>query len=157
MPNDFDDVFKPRKLLTSQRFTLVGIRVRSDSDVVLIGKHAGRGNKAYMNALLKRAKASDAQVGVSLTPDKLDLNDAEFRQMFSRHVLTGWENVNGPDGNPWPFNADRCLAFLNKLAQPDQYPELVVSSGPIDRYFSNGENFRVDDDTRADASALGEG
>lgn len=158
MSNDFDDVFRPRKVEPTARFTLSSIpKIYSDKHAVLIGRHAGRTNKAYMNALMKIIRAEQSQSG-GVSVAKLESNDAQARKLLAQHVIVGWENVNSRDGKPIACSADKVLAFFEKLAEPDQYPELVASNGPIERYFSDGENFRgAADEPVADGSALGEG
>lgn len=152
--SDFEDVFAPLAPVGTARFALTGIAVRSDKDVVLIGRHAGRSNRALTNAVLKMAKAQQGKLRASST-QQLAENDAMFARMFARYVLTGWENVYGSDGKPIPFTADKCEEFL--LALGAMRPGIAGAGGAIDQFFSDEDNFRPPGDEAPDALALGEG
>jgi hypothetical protein len=151
MSNDFDAVFEPLQPRGTARLVLPGITVRGTEDVALIGMHAGRSNKGYTNAAFKLGKAMQRNGGKQQV-EQLDDRDELFAKLFSKYVITGWENVLGSDGKPIPYTPAAGEAFLRSLGKAR--PGIAGLGGRIDLYFSDADNFSGD--PLAGAKQLGE-
>lgn len=80
---------------------------------------AGTYNKGYMNAKL-RGGQSPLKLLKRQTRDLSTANRERNRlekELFSEHVVIGWENVRDDDDQKVPFSADACAEFLQ--AMPD--------------------------------------
>lgn len=75
-------------------------------------------NRAYHNASMRRAQRSTAgkRRNVSAVIRQQRVDD---RELYPVHVVKGWSNVIGDDGNEVPFSQDACTAFLKAL--PDHH------------------------------------
>jgi len=85
----------------------------------LVCRHAGDGNKGYMNAItaltLKAArrprKAPDAeQITARVKEDR-----NQDRHVFPDFVIVGWGNMPGPDRQPVPFSRPVCRELIKAL------------------------------------------
>lgn len=100
-------------------YTLDGVVMEGQSaPVKLIGKHAGRSNKAYMNAMLAEP---DGREGGARTAEQMDEDDRKLAKRLARYVLVGWENV------PLAFNAKDAEDLLLNLIDNER-PDLVRSA-----------------------------
>lgn len=145
MTTDFDLVIAPRKVRETARFVLADVpnpRSPDGKPMVLIGRHAGRTNPAYYNALIKVTHDRDQGDGSKLSLAKMESGDAAHYKLFARHVFTGWEEVLDADLKPIPYTPERGEAFLTMLGSRDRWPEIAGDNGTIDRYFSDADNFR---------------
>ncbi len=114
MPNPFD--FSHLKPQGTAKYTLDGVIMAGQpAPVRLIGKHAGRSNAAYMNAVLSEPEGRD---GGAKTAEQMDEDDRKLAKRLARYVLTGWENV------PLAFTPELCEQMLVNLID-NQRPDLV--------------------------------
>lgn len=140
--NPFDfSYLKPQGTAT---YTLEGVHVPPDNPepVKLHGKHAGRSNKAYMNALLSEPESRE---GGARTPEQMDEDDRKLAKRLARTVLTGWSNV------PMDFSGDlaeRLLLSLIDNERPDAVRGAYIFFSDADRFGAN---------TAAVAEKLGKG
>lgn len=88
--------------------------------IVLLVRHAGRGNGELMSAVTKRGASRSAQVS-SATADQIARE--EDAALYASTVIVGWENI------PGEFSADRVKAFLLYLVQPRQSGEKDADYG----------------------------
>jgi hypothetical protein len=129
----FDGLFDDLEAHGTARFTLTGVKVRSDKDLVLIGTHAGHGNKGWMNAKRKLDALLKARVGA---PSELELLELMI-PMFAAHVITAWENVNESDGSPSKLSAPKLVELL--MAITKKAPDIVNQALG---HFTQPGNFR---------------
>lgn len=134
------------------RFTL-DPSLCADKPIVLIVKHAGRGNEPFMAAAFKQASTRQPVAGPSLAADQASRE--EDAELFAKHVIVGWENV------PGAYDARRGQDFLGVLIQPRQGGEKDADYGfrlaEFDRlriFCRNTANFR---DPAGSAEDLGKG
>lgn len=142
----FDGLFDHLEAHGTARFTLTGVKVRSEKDLVLIVKHAGHGNTAWLNAKRKLDAALKARAGAASDEEAIEL----IAPVFARTVVTGWENANGADGKqlqPTKENVTECLLAIGRKA-PDLVSQLVD-------YAATAANFR--DAPEVSAEQLGNG
>lgn len=78
--------------------------------IVLVVRHAGRGNDEFTSMVTKQAKARAN--AADETPAQRQLAREEDAELFARTVVVGWEGV------PGEFTPDRALAFFRYLIQP---------------------------------------
>ncbi len=138
----FDGLFDNLEAQGSASFILTGVKVRGDKDVVLIGTHAGHGNKGWQNA---RRRIDAKLKGRSGTPTGPELVDA-LTPPFAQFVLTGWENVFDENGKASTFSASEAVKLLNALSK--KAPDIVDQAIG---YFGNPINFRDTQDGAAEA------
>lgn len=94
------------------RFTLSGVRCPgAAADVVLILKHAGKGNAAWENAKRKIDAAIRARSGTATGETLIE----EMLVPFAKFVVDGWENVLEDDGKPSQPTAAKYEEFLRYL------------------------------------------
>lgn len=81
---------------------------------------AGGSNKAFSKALEKATRPYRKAIQSGLldngTADRL------YKDVFADTVILGWENVEGPDGKPLPFNRENVLKLFEDL--PDLFTDL---------------------------------
>lgn len=142
----FDGLFDDLEAHGTVRFILTGVKVRTPHDVVLVMKHAGHGNTAYLNGRRKIEAAARARSGPLSGADFLEA----FIPLFAKTVITGWEHVAAADGKPTPATAEQIEAFLTTLAR--KAPDLVEQALA---FAIQPGNFR--DTPTASAEALGNG
>lgn len=105
---------------------------------VLVGRHAGEGNKALRAALnAANAKRVRGRGRTDETDEERGRWGLEIaRSLWPRHVFTELRNFCDMDGTPLPSSPDAIEAFLRAL--PD---DLLVG---VIRHFVDHENFRGD-------------
>lgn len=106
---------------------------------VLKVRHAGRTNAPYANALDKLNAKSGAMRRLSqgkLDRRTIDAAREDSRDLFSRFVIVGWENVVDTSGTPAPFTPENCRAWLAAL--PDYLFEELL------RFCADQQNFLPD-------------
>lgn len=110
----------------------------SDENPTLIGKHAGDGNKPFLNATLKRSstKRNRQIASGKMTPAMIEEGRAEDCELFSKHVIMGWRNVVDSKGEEVKFSQETCLDFLNAL------PSFVLDE--VRAFFGDPLNFMDD-------------
>ena len=151
--SEFDDAFAPLETKNTARMTLVGVKVYSAANVVLIGVYAGPFNGKFESASDKESKKYAAELAADDSPEKRTLVNQIFARLISRTVLTGWENVCDRDGKPRPYTAEKGEEFL--LALQKKRPKIAGSRGSIDFFFTNADNF-CDGYGGGDVEVLGE-
>ena len=73
-------------------------------------------NKPFYNALLKKsATAGKRAKKQKVTAAQTDANRNDDRQLYAKHVISGWTGVEDSDGKPVKFNESDCLEFLQAL------------------------------------------
>lgn len=99
------------------RFTCTGFHVRSSKPIVLIMRHAGYSNEAYVQA---RRAADLKLVAYGENPPQEVLFD-HIIPVFAQTVVTDWENVLGHDAKtPVPCVPDEVEALLRALAHKNR-------------------------------------
>ena len=82
----------------------------------LMVKPATEANKPFAKSQLarsnKRIKIASAR-GVSL--EALEANRADDRDLYPKHIITGWGNVFDNEGGEVPFTGENCKEFLEAL------------------------------------------
>lgn len=120
MSSNFDDdtLFGDLVPQGTIRVTLPEVLVRSDKPLVLVMRHAGESNHAFMNA---KRKMDNSLRSFGDTPPPEVIRE-RLIGVFAKTVIVGWENANGKDGKPIPFSPDEveaCLLALVKRKRPD--------------------------------------
>ena len=150
---DFDEALAPLEAKNEARQILFGVKVNSKADVVLIGKHAGRLNAAFQSLVTRLTKKHAAILATEDSAARRAVSNEIMAELYSKAVITGWENVCVKGGAPLPFTVENCAAFL--LALATRRPEIGSTGGSIEMYFSNPNNFC--DGYGGDIEVLGEG
>lgn len=88
---------------------------------------AGGANKAFTRQLERVTKPYRRQIQAGSLDN--DLGDRLYRDVFVDTVLLGWENVEGPDGQPLPFNRENAIKLFTDL--PDLFADLREQAGNI--------------------------
>lgn len=80
-------------------------------------KPATQVNRRYFNASLKEnARLANAlRSGRQFDAAMVDETRAVDRTLYPLHVVVGWGNVIGTDGEPVSFSSEECAAFLSAL------------------------------------------
>lgn len=90
----------------------------------LVVRPAGPANKAYFERNLKAVQSSRVGLGGrGVSQRALDRMRESDYELYSRHVVTGWENVVNSSGAPATFSQENCEAFLRALP-PEMFDEL---------------------------------
>lgn len=73
-------------------------------------------NKPYFNAVLKRSRSNvRALKAGAISQAMIAENREQDRELFPKHVITGWAGVVDSQGASVPFNVENCAAFLRAL------------------------------------------
>lgn len=118
---------------------------------VLEGKHAGLTNAALVAESTKnlspksRRNAARGKVSVA----DIEENRAKERELYAKHVITGWSNVRNSTGKESSFSVDNCKAFLAELPQ-DFFDDIAD-------FFTNPDNFRNENLSDEEAEEVGNG
>lgn len=137
---DFSFVKEQLKTDNLARMTLAAVQFPGQEEpAVLIGRIAGEGNKPFFAETARRTiKRQRMRQGGHVSPEmaikfaKQDRDDD--REMYSEHVMTGWENVSDANGDPVAFSNADCLALFQSL------PNDVFDQ--VRTFFSSSINFR---------------
>lgn len=108
--------------------------------------HAGETNKPYTNALARLgAKMAKTEVagGDDAVSAMLEKNLEMDRQLFPRHVITGWEGVLDTNREPVPFSPEACEEFLRAL------PDWLMRK--LSGFVSRPANFIAEEEIDPDA------
>ena len=126
-----------------------GIQTKEGEDtLILIGRHAGRSNKGFTSAMLRKEAANIRNRSKKITVSMLDRNRDEDQVIYSDHVLTGWRNCFDADGKVSPFSSSNCLDLL-KAVDDFQLQDII-------NHYAEPMNFiREDEISESDAEELG--
>lgn len=141
----FDTKIAKQKPVGTVKYALDSITLGGDETPVLELRFAGKGNGAYMSALLKQANERRRVAAGKLTERKLDAARALEAEIFARTVLAGWEHVYEDEtpGMPCPFSQAKAEELLLALAEhrpesfdaltgfakdPDNFPQGAIDS-----------------------------
>lgn len=118
------------------RFTLDGVHVPPSNPlpVILIGKHAGRSNASFVNAIMT---APEGREGGARTATQLDADDLDSARRIAGHVLTDWEHVEDEVGAPLPFTATAAEDLFRALIdakRPDYVRAALLFFADADRF-----------------------
>jgi hypothetical protein len=110
----FDHLTKLEVRGKTQRFPIPALE---GDDMVLIVLPATEANKPFFN---KQLKQTQTQGGLRNKRRNLNDRDLEMQResdkaLYSRYVLTDWENVFDDDGQAVPFSVEAAAEFLDKL------------------------------------------
>lgn len=112
---------------------------------VLIMKPATEANKPYFNAVLRKSRRNvRAMQSGALNAAMITENRTQDRELYSRFVIVGWENVVDADGELAEFTRDNCQGFIDAL--PDWLFDKI-------RNFA-GDSANFTDDVPADIETL---
>jgi len=127
------DVSHLRPIKTARLKLGVQVNAKSAPHITLIGKHAGRSNAAFVNAIMKL----EGEYNTTLTARQLDAGDERRAEVFARHVITDWEGPCMDDGSPAPYSAEHMMAVFSALIAEKRSD--VVSAAF--RFFADADNF----------------
>lgn len=114
-----------------------------EGEPILHMKQATDANKPYWNGVLRRNSAAVRRLrGGNLNAAVLEETRDNDRELFAKHVVTGWEKVVDTDGQPVVFSQEDCLEFLRAL------PNWVFDD--VRSYAADAQNF-VEDSTDSEA------
>jgi len=83
---------------------------------VLIMKPATEANKPYFNMVLRRSRRSmQAVKSGALSQKMIKENREEDKNLYPKHVITGWKNMPDSKGKDVPFSEKACTEFLEAL------------------------------------------
>jgi hypothetical protein len=105
----------------------------SNPITTLIGKHAGRGNAAFINAIMKL----DGEYSTVLTARQLDDGDLRRAEVFARTVITDWDGPRTKDGTPAAYTPERLMKYFTALIEAKRSDVVVAAL----RYFADPDNF----------------
>ena len=134
------DVSHLRPVHTARLKLGVQINPHSAPTLTLIGKHAGRGNTAFLNAVMK----IEGEYSTALTAQHLDDGDEKRAELFARTVITDWEGPCDNDGKPVPYSPEKLMMVFSALIAAKR-PDVVAAAF---RFFADADNFTA-------AAALG--
>lgn len=87
-----------------------------EGEPTLIMKPATEANKPYFNAVLRRSKKNMRAINAgSVNSGIIAENREEDRNLFPKHVITGWEDVTDSSGEPVPYTEEDCRDYLEAL------------------------------------------
>lgn len=87
-----------------------------DGEPVLIVKPAMESNKPYFNASLKASRSNMRSIrNGNVTAGLLDETRAMDRDLYSKHVIVGWTNIQDSAGKDVPFDRSVVGDFLEAL------------------------------------------
>ena len=108
-------------------------------------RSAGQSNPPYFNAISRQnAKTGQTRrlaLG-QLDTDTIEVNRQQDRELFPRHVITGWSKIVDKDSNPVAYTAEACREFLDAL------PDWIMDE--IRNFACIPANFLPDDDPTPD-------
>jgi hypothetical protein len=79
-------------------------------------RHAGESNRAWHNASTKfNAKHAVARKAMQGRPEAESLSQQRDRELYPRHVVTGWSGIVDGAGELVPFSEASCREFLEAL------------------------------------------
>ena len=82
-------------------------------------KHAGQSNAAYTNAVGRRnakvAGTARSSIKKGKAAEILDITLDGDRDLFPKHVITGWDGIVDTEGKAVPFSQEVCTEFLRAL------------------------------------------
>jgi hypothetical protein len=109
---DFSHLQKLDVADKTARFTVYQIQ----GEPVLILKPANEANKPYFNAVLKRSRRNVRAIQAGHVNQVMIAETREKdRELFSKFVIVGWENVQDVNGEQVPFSSAACEEFLRAL------------------------------------------
>jgi hypothetical protein len=77
---------------------------------------ASESNKSYFSALLRKSRSKVRAIkSAKLSPGMIKDNRDEDRELYSQHIIKGWDGVVDSDGKTVPFTTDNVEDFLNAL------------------------------------------
>lgn len=83
---------------------------------VLTVKPAMESNKPYFNASLKASRSNMRSIrNGNVTAGLLDETRETDRELYGKHVVVGWHNVQDGSGKPVAFSRDVAADFLEAL------------------------------------------
>lgn len=137
------------------RFELNAFESGDGKAPTLILRHAGEGNSAYINAVLRSVNGErSGKAGGKVTAQLIREQREELIPLFAHHVITGWEFVYEDDGKPAECTPAKVEELLRLMC--DTQPDGSTAGDVFDKlvaFARNPENFRG----AQDADALGKG
>lgn len=105
-------------------------------------KPAVQANAPYFNALLKIAakNAKSVQAGQVNTGMISETRDQD-RELFPKHVITGWSDMPDADGAEVKFSAETCRDFLDQL--PDHIFDVIRNFATTPENFVDNVDIEV--------------
>lgn len=96
------------------RCTIYNVVNPDGSNPVLFVVPGTTDNKMLFAALLENAAGAMAR-GTAPDPAAIERQQMEYRALYPIHVIRGWENVLGSDGQPVPYTVEKGHQFLRAL------------------------------------------
>ena len=110
---DFSQIKRQEAIMPTARHTFYEINGEPWVDV----KPATERNKPFFNSLLRRQRRGRRIIRAgSLTVDMIKRTRDEDRDIYSKHIVTGWGNVVDVDGETVEFSPDNCRDFLYAIS-----------------------------------------
>lgn len=82
---------------------------------VLIVKPATESNKGYFNAVLRKSRQTLKAAKNGVNAKMVKQNREEDRELYSEHVIVGWNGIKDKNGDPVEHSVKNVLAFLEQL------------------------------------------
>lgn len=95
---------------TIKPFTLIDL----EGAPVFQTKVAGESNPGYINGLLRLSGSARSKLN-SANSKFIDEARLYDRELYPKHVITGWTGVCDSSGNDVEFSEENCEAFLGAL------------------------------------------
>ena len=109
---DFSQIKRQEAIMPTARHTFYEIKGEPWVEI----KPATERNKPFFNSLLKRQRRGRRILrGGSLTVDIIKRTRDEDRDLYSKHIITGWGNVVDVDGKTVELSPDNCRDFLHAI------------------------------------------
>ena len=106
---DFSQIKRQGAIMPTARHTFYEINGEPWVDV----KPATERNKPFFNSLLRRQRRGRRIIRAgSLTVDMIKRTRDEDRDLYSKHIITGWGNVVDVAGETVELSPDNCRDFL---------------------------------------------
>ena len=97
------------------RITLYNITFSNGKSPVLIGQPCGQINKPYFNALMRTSAKRAIQSSGRQSAAAMAEHRSVDRDLYSKFVITGWEDIIDAQGQEVPFTVENCADFLKSI------------------------------------------
>lgn len=139
---DFSQL-KKHELKNESTLTLYEVALSNGEAPEIKGKFAGESNKLYFNAILVRTGKKSRKIRAKgINANTAAETRKDDRELFPKHIITGWNNVVDAKGEPVEFTQENCAEFIAAL--PDHIFDIVRA------HFSDMASFQDDSEDSLD-------
>ena len=114
---------------------------------------AGGRNVAFAKALEKATRPYRKAIQTGTLDDKTATR--LYQEVFADTVVLGWENVEGPDGQPLEFNKENVLKLFEDL--PDLFADLREQANNVSLFREEVLEADLGNSGKSSATALSKG